>query len=130
MAKPEPVDPALERLRSTPITEVAAILFVEAFRPGVKMPRSFRDIHRDLAALSGLSKPGILGGRQRDDYAIALECTILWERALLAARMWVGESTSLHLVPLRRGEEVRTSGHPIGAARAALADMEPPPIRG
>ncbi len=120
-------DIALERLEATPLTEVAALLFAETFRPGKKSPLSFREVHKHLADIAGLGKPGILGGRQKADYLIGLECTILWERALLAARMWVGDSASLHVHLLRRGEAVRGSADPLGEARAALKDVLGPP---
>ncbi len=116
-------DIPLERLQATPITEVAALLFVEAFHPGKRSPLSFRKIHKHLARMGGLGKRGIRGGRQKADYLIGLECTILWERALLATGMWVGDSASLHVHLLRRGEAVRDGADPLDQARAALKDV-------
>ncbi len=120
-------DIALERIQGTPLTEVAALLFAETFRPEKKPLLSLREVHRNLAHLAGLSKPGLLGGKQRADYLITLECTILWEHALLAARMWIGDSASLHVQLLRRGEAARHDADPLSAARAALKPVLEPP---
>lgn len=128
MGRSDSPDPALERLRSAPIADVAAELFAATFRAQTKTPLSFRDIHKNLARLAGLSKPSLLTARQTVDFVIALECTILWEQALLATRMWAGDSAALHVHLLRRGEAVRSSTDPLGKARTALSDIDIPPI--
>lgn len=54
MARSFSEDAALQRLDTTPLPEVAALLFVECFPPDGSSPRTFGSIHKDLNRLYGL----------------------------------------------------------------------------
>ncbi len=118
---------ALEQLSAADLADVAAQLFATTFRPGVKSPQAFRNVRNDLSKMAGLGRLGVFTTAE-PSYVIALECTLLWERALLAARISAGDSATLYVHLLRRGEAIRTSPDPHGAARAALGNLTIPPM--
>lgn len=113
-------DSALQQLESTPLVDVAATLFAEAFRDMKSPKRTFREIHKELNRLYRLKKPGLLTGYNDRDYIIAFECTLAWERAMLVSREWDGNRTAPGVLLLRRGMAVRDSGDPLGGARSAI----------
>lgn len=97
---------------------IAARLFAVSFRPGTSSPLEFRKVRKHLASMAGLGKLKVFG--YKPDYALALEFVLLWERSLLAARLAAGDSATLYVHLLRKGEAVRGAPDPEAAALDAI----------
>jgi hypothetical protein len=116
---------ALEQLLSANVFDVSARLFVATFGPGTdsRPGREMRAVHEALAQQAGLQRIGLLGPRDDRALVVALECVLLWERSLLAARGWSGDHATPTVRLLRRGESVRASADPLTGAGAALRNL-------
>lgn len=103
---------------------LAAQLFVTSFEPGVKSPLEFRKIRAQLASMAGLGRVKIFSG-YGPDYVFGVELVLRWERAMLAARMFAGDSATMYLLLLSEGEMIRQSADPYAAALAAIRSGTP-----
>ncbi len=82
-----------------------------------------REVHKALAQLAGLQRIGVFVPQDDRALVVALECVLLWERSLLAARGWSGDSATPTVRLLRRGESVRASADPLNGVTAALRNL-------
>ncbi len=102
-------------------SDLAAGLLARAFASGEPMVHASKMRHH-LADIAGRRRIGLLRslstGTVQDNVAL-MECALLWERAMLAARMPVGEQ-GMAILLLERGHEVMASADPAAAALAAL----------
>ncbi|NRQ50676.1 hypothetical protein [Aeromicrobium stalagmiti] len=120
----KPIDDKLAALLGEDKNILAARLFVESFAGGVQSPLEFRKIRAHLASMAGLGRLKIFSG-YGPDYTLGVELVLRWERAMLAARLFAGDSASMYLLLVSDGETVRTSADPYAAALAAIASGTP-----
>lgn len=120
----KPVDDKLAALLGEDKNTLAARLFVESFGRDVQSPLEFRKIRAQLASMAGLGRLKIFSG-YGPDYVIGFELVLRWERALLAARMFAGDSSTMYLLLLSDGEKARQSADPYTAALAAIRSATP-----
>ncbi|VXC25668.1 conserved hypothetical protein [Microbacterium sp. 8M] len=126
MSQPSPDEVrALDQLLGANLFDVSARLFVATFGPGAgsRPDRELRTVHEALARMAGLQRIGVFGPKDDRALVVALECVLLWERSLLAARGWSGDHATPTVRLLRRGESVRASADPLSGASAALRNL-------
>lgn len=103
--------------------QIAARVFADVFTHDSPSPQSFSVVRKRLAALAGTTQRRrflTTDAMAEPAYAGGLEIALLWERALLAARIPSGDQW-LFIVLLREGEAVRTSSDPYTAALAKMS---------
>lgn len=113
------VDDKLATLLGEDKDVLAARLFVASFARGVQSPLEFRKIRAQLASMAGLGRVKIFSG-YGPDYTLCFELVLRWERAMLAGRLFAGDSASMFLLLLSDGEMVRESADPYTAALTAI----------
>lgn len=104
--------------------QVAARVFADVFTHDAPSPQPFREVRARLAALAGATERRrflTTSAMAEPAYAGGLEVVLLWERALLAARISSGDQ-GLFIVVLREGEAARASGDAYTAALSRLLE--------
>lgn len=101
-------------------SDIAADLLARSFASGESMVNA-KGVSRHLAEMAGRSRAELFWGSKRaaQDFVAVTECALLWERAMLAARVPVGDQ-GMSILLLERGHEVMASADPAAAALAAL----------
>ena len=120
----KPIDDKLAALLGEDKDILAARLFAASFTQGVSSPLEFRKIRAQLASMAGLGRLKIFSG-YGPDYTLGFELVLRWERAMLAARLFAGDSASMYLLLLSDGETVRQSADPYTAALTAIRSTTP-----
>ncbi|MFI6433436.1 hypothetical protein [Rhodococcus oryzae] len=129
MKHPPPIFGGFTHLDSAEPVLVAAHLFVRTFgakhtyAAGARL--KWHPIITELARLGGCeSEFRLFGGGERSDAigAIATECVVLWESALLAARR--NEDVLL----LRAGVTALSSPDPVRSVRQRVTTVWSPPV--
>ena len=116
----KPVDDTLAALLGEDKDVLSARLFVASFTTGVRSPLEFRKIRKHLAAMAGLGRLKALVAPDAPDFVLGVELVLRWERAMLAARVFAGDSASMYLLLLSDGELVRSSADPYTEALTAI----------
>lgn len=116
----EPVDEKLAALLGEDKDVLDARLFAASFTSEVRNPVEFRKIRTQLASMAGLGRLKAFLGHNAPDYVPGVELVLRWERAMLAARVFAGDSASRYLLLLSDGELVREPADPYTAALTAI----------
>ena len=116
----KPGDDNLTALLGEDKDVLAARLFAASFTSGVRNPLEFRKIRTHLAAMAGMGLLKAFVAHDAPDYVLGVELVLRWERAMLAARVFAGDSASMYLLLLSDGELVRNSADPYAAALTAI----------
>lgn len=103
---------------------LAARLFVASFTLETTSPLEFRKVRAQLASMAGLGRLKIFAG-YGPDYVLGFELVLRWERAMLAARTFTGDSATMYVLLLSDGDMVRQSPDPYSAALAAIRSGTP-----
>lgn len=115
----KPTDDKLAVLLGEDKNVLAARLFVASFTPDAKSPLEFRKVRAQLASMAGLGRLKIFSG-YGPDYVMGFELVLRWERAMLAARTFTGDSATMYVLLLDDGDLIRQSADPYSAALAAI----------
>lgn len=99
---------------------ISARLFAASFTGGAKNPLEFGKVRAQLASMAGFGRVKSFFAYSAPDFALGVELVLRWERAMLAARIFAGDSASMYLLLLSDGALVRDSDDPYAAALAAI----------